>query len=141
MWRSTHGKKKIPRKLTPDRIEHWEWVAKGEVIDHIPGQYGNLRMEFEEQKALAIHTLKNGYELEVVGTFTQFPMKLGYASTVHKSQGLTLDKVIIRPEGFDTTHGLGYVALSRLTTLEGLTTYRKLKKDDFICNPKVLPYL
>lgn len=130
--------KKIPKKLTEERREYWEGVASGELINFDKVYMSN---DIETEKALARHTLKNGYELEVVGSFTQFPMKLGYASTVHKAQGLTLDKVIIRPEGFDTSHGLGYVALSRLTTLEGLTTYRKLTKNDFICNPKVIPYL
>lgn len=126
--------KKVPQKLTPERVEYWEGVAA-------MGMAGISLADFETERALARHTLKNGYEMVVVGSFTQFPFKLGYASTVHKSQGLTLDKVIIRPEGFDTSHGLGYVALSRLTTLEGLTTFRKLKKEDFICNPKVIPYL
>lgn len=120
-------KKQTPRKLTDERREYWEGVASGVFP--------------EEQIALAEHTLRNGYEMETTGTFTQFPFKLGYASTVHKSQGLTLDKVILRPDGFDTMHGLGYVALSRLTSLSGLTAYRNLRKGDFLTNPKVLPYL
>jgi ATP-dependent exoDNAse (exonuclease V) alpha subunit len=125
--------KKVPQKLTSERAEYWEHVVAG---------YGTaFNDQYETEIAFAKHTLKNGYEMVITGSFTQFPFKLGYASTVHKSQGLTLDKVIIRPEGFDTSHGLGYVALSRLTTLEGLTTFRKLKREDFICNPKVIPYL
>ena len=126
--------KKVPQKLTEERREYWEGVEA-------MGGTANTMAELETERALARHTLKNGFEMVVTGSFTQFPFKLGYASTVHKSQGLTLDKVIIRPEGFDSQHGLGYVALSRLTTLAGLTTYRKLRKDDFITNPKVIPYL
>ena len=120
-------KKQLPRKLTEEREEYWEAVAAGAYP--------------EEHLALARHTLRNGYEMETVGTFTQFPMKLGYASTVHKSQGLTLDKVILRPDGFDQMHGLGYVALSRLTSLDGLTVFRNLRRTDFLTNPKVKPYL
>ncbi len=130
--------KKVPRKLTPERTEYWEAVQRGE-ISHTIARSG--LSDYETDQALAKHTLKNGYEMEVTGSFTQFPFKLGYASTVHKSQGLTLDKVIIRPDGFSSSHGLGYVALSRLTTLQGLTSYRKLRRDDFVTNPKVLPYL
>lgn len=136
--------KKVPQKLTEERREYWEEVAKygyvgGDSLTHKINSLASGTVETE--RALATHTLRNGFEMVITGSFTQFPFKLGYASTVHKAQGLTLDKVIIRPEGFDMQHGLGYVALSRLTTLEGLTTYRKLRKEDFVTNPKVLPYL
>lgn len=55
----------------------------------------------------------------ICGTFTQFPLKLAWAVTIHKSQGLTFDKVIIN-SNYAFSHGQVYVALSRCRTLEGM---------------------
>ena len=64
-------------------------------------------------------------EEEVLGTFSQFPLRLAWAITIHKSQGLTFDKAII-DAGTSFAAGQVYVALSRLTNLEGLVLRSKI---------------
>lgn len=72
-----------------------------------------------------VNDVTNEIEEDVVGTFTQFPLKLAWAITVHKSQGLTFEKAIIDVENAFAP-GQVYVALSRLTSLNGLVLSSKI---------------
>ncbi len=67
-------------------------------------------------------------ETEEVGSFTQYPLILAWAITIHKSQGKTFDNVIIDFERGTFAHGQAYVALSRCTTLDGITLKQPFKK-------------
>jgi ATP-dependent exoDNAse (exonuclease V) alpha subunit len=69
---------------------------------------------------------------EVVGTFKQMPLRLAYAVTIHKAQGLTLDKVYIDFDHGMFAHGQAYVAFSRARTLEGLEISRPLRPRDLV---------
>lgn len=75
------------------------------------------------------------------GTFTQYPIKLAYAMSIHKSQGRTFEKVIIDmgPRGA-FAHGQTYVALSRCTSLKGITLIRPITRNDLIYNQHILEF-
>ncbi len=78
----------------------------------------------------------NEIEEEIEGTFVQYPIRLAWAITIHKSQGLTFDKAII-DAAYSFAHGQTYVALSRCRTLNGLIlekpiSHRAIIKDDEI---------
>ena len=69
---------------------------------------------------------------EVVGTFKQVPLRLAYAVTIHKAQGLTLDKVYIDFDRGMFAHGQAYVAFSRARSLEGFEVSRPLRARDLV---------
>jgi hypothetical protein len=77
-------------------------------------------------------------ESEVVGRFTQYPLKLAWAITIHKSQGLTFDQVIINSGNGMFAHGQCYVALSRCTSFEGLVLKTHLNPTDIIVDNRVV---
>ena len=80
--------------------------------------------------------------LRTIGTFKQFPLKLAYAITIHKSQGQTWDNVCVDiTGGYAFAAGQVYVALSRVRTIEGVHLRRKLTDRDILVNPSITKFL
>src|SRR5690606_13776684 len=77
---------------------------------------------------------------EVVGTFEQYPVKLAWAVTVHKSQGLTFDKAVV-DVGQAFAPGQVYVALSRLRSLDGLALRTRIQPTVINNDPDVVDYV
>jgi ATP-dependent DNA helicase PIF1 len=78
---------------------------------------------------------------EIVGTFTQYPLMLAWAITIHKSQGKTFDRVVIDIGRGTFAHGQMYVALSRCTSLKGIVLKQPIQKKHIWIDFQVMNYL
>ena len=86
------------------------------------------------------HKEKDRVDEEELGTFTQYPIRLAWAITIHKSQGLTFDKAII-DAGASFAAGQVYVALSRLTSLSGLVLKSRIDPHCIQTDERVLEFV
>jgi ATP-dependent exoDNAse (exonuclease V) alpha subunit len=79
-------------------------------------------------------------EAETVGSFRQYPLKLAWAITIHKSQGKTFDRLLLDLGGGAFEHGQLYVALSRCRTLEGIVLRHRIRPQDIITDDRVVEF-
>lgn len=79
-------------------------------------------------------------EEEIIGTYTQLPLKAAWAITVHKSQGLTFSRVIVDFNGGVFAGGQAYVALSRCTSLEGIVLRKTVTRSDVFVRPEIIEF-
>jgi GTPase SAR1 family protein len=104
----------------------------GNVIEVTPQVWENAKY--------VVNPTTNEIETEIQGTFSQFPLRLAWAITIHKSQGLTFEHAII-DAGRSFAPGQVYVALSRCRTLEGLVLASKLSQHAIINDVRVESYI
>lgn len=121
--------------LTPDQVNVsiYDEDGKPQLIELTP-------MDWEILKYKPSDKDPNQIETETVGTFTQYPLRLAWAVTIHKAQGKTFDKVIIDMGRGAFEHGQTYVALSRCRTLEGIVLKNPLKPRDIMTDPRIVEF-
>ena len=92
----------------------------------------NIRYKYNEEK--------KEIEEEVLGTFTQYPIRLAWAITIHKSQGLTFSRVVIDFGGGVFAGGQAYVALSRCTSLDGIQLKTPINRSDIFVRQEIVNF-
>ena len=104
----------------------------GKECDVKPETWRNIRYTYNEQK--------KQIEEEELGTFSQFPVRLAWAITIHKSQGLTFARAVIDLSGGVFAGGQTYVALSRCTSLEGIRLKKPVSRADVFVRPEIVSF-
>ena len=121
----------IVSDITPD--EKIEVVLEsGELYELERCVWENIKYTYNEKE--------KSIEENVLGTFVQFPIRLAWAITVHKSQGLTFNKVVVDFTGGAFAGGQTYVALSRCKSLEGIVLKKPIMHRDIFVNPDIVRF-
>lgn len=98
-----------------------------------------VKKEKWENIRYAMNNTSRQLEEDVLGAFQQYPLRLAWAITIHKSQGLTFEKAII-DAGDAFAPGQVYVALSRCTTLDGIVLQSRVKSNGFFTDERIVRF-
>ena len=107
-------------------------TEQGEDVDVEQEIWSNVRYTYNEKE--------QKIEEEEIGNFRQFPIRLAWAITIHKSQGLTFNQVNIDLSGGVFAGGQTYVALSRCRSLEGINLQAPIKKENIFISPTITSF-
>lgn len=116
-------------------------IKGGEIYVRFEGDEHDMLLEKETWKNIRYqyNNEEDKIDEEEVGSFKQYPVRLAWAITIHKSQGLTFEKAII-DAGASFAPGQVYVALSRLTSLAGLMLYSRIHASSINTDARVLEF-
>jgi ATP-dependent exoDNAse (exonuclease V) alpha subunit len=113
-------------------------IANNEIFVSFNNGEPELKLEKETWKNVRYNynKEKDNIEEEELGSFIQYPIRLAWAITIHKSQGLTFEKAVI-DAGSSFAAGQVYVALSRCTSLDGLVLHSRIFPHSIATDPRV----
>ena len=131
----------IDRKYFNGKLATIKKISIDEIIVTANDDNEELKLEKETWRNLryTYHKESNSIKEEELGSFTQYPIRLAWAITIHKSQGLSFERAII-DAGASFAAGQVYVALSRCTSLQGLVLLSKLHAGAVATDPRVIAF-
>jgi GTPase SAR1 family protein len=117
-------------------------IEQEKIFVSFPNEADELELEHEtwENIRYDYSSEKDAITEEELGTFKQYPIRLAWAITIHKSQGLTFDKAII-DAGSSFAPGQVYVSLSRLTSLKGLVLHSRISQQCISTDNRVIEFV